>query len=611
MKSSTMFLDKSPEAVPIIPEQSVFDTRVFSEKKRTPMNKPRCPSPPLKTPPVSRLFTTPRYTPANNYTLSVIKSRTKDSHSSSGPIPFALNFASEQPASRHTPNQQLAFGSVGPEPHLSHFERRFRHLGEIGSGGFGHVLKAQSVVDGLIYAIKRSRHQFRGLYDRERSLDEVRYASQLPQHPHIIHYIDAWEEGGFLFIQTELCELGTLKDFLERLSAPVVEDQIWAFLADMVLGITHMHKHNLMHLDIKPANVFLTSEGHLKIGDFGLVQQRGGYDHDVEGDCRYMAPELLLEDKTSVSFPADIFCVGATAFEMAANVEMPSNGESWRALRSGHASSHIPPQRSPELRSLIGQLMEPVPDKRPTADQILSHPRIQHILQQRASIPNTPIYSSNITYTSPHYYHNQTPGMTPTPAKNHLPPSSAPFTGSRSLPPSAFSSSTTSPIPLPALSSPSSPRGVFSSSTSPHSPSKDPSLDISSDLYADEAYDEDLSSFSDDDDLPSNMRPLPSGKNTLLVRDLETKQREVLRRESLESATKYASATNTLPGHLLQTPAVSRSVYEPSLLSTFSVVKGLQFEGDVPSEWREPVPAGVTPKKLIDMFNDMEDGMED
>lgn len=119
-----------------------------------------------------------------------------------------------------------------------------------------------------------------------------------------------------MFIQTELCEVGSLKDLLERRSTPLPEETIWEYLLDMVLGLKHIHMHNLLHLDIKPANLFLTVEGHLKIGDFGLVQHLGDCVYDMEGDSRYMALELLSENAASVAFSADIFCLGATCFEM-------------------------------------------------------------------------------------------------------------------------------------------------------------------------------------------------------------------------------------------------------------------------------------------------------
>lgn len=158
--------------------------------------------------------------------------------------------------------------------------------------------------------------RFHNHVHRQRALNEVWFAAQLPQHPHVLQYSNAWEEHGFLFIQTELCEVGSLKDLLERRSTPLPEETIWEYLLDMVLGLKHIHMHNLLHLDIKPANLFLTVEGHLKIGDFGLVQHLGDCVYDMEGDSRYMALELLSENAASVAFSADIFCLGATCFEM-------------------------------------------------------------------------------------------------------------------------------------------------------------------------------------------------------------------------------------------------------------------------------------------------------
>ncbi len=146
------------------------------------------------------------------------------------------------------------------------------------------------------------------------------FAAQLPAHPHVLKYANAWEENGYLYIQTELCEVGSLKDSIERRASPLSEDTIWQYLLDMVLGVNHIHLHNLLHLDIKPANLFLTEGGNLKIGDFGLVHQLGDISYEAEGDSRYMALELLNEDSRLVSFPADLFCIGATCFEMVCGI---------------------------------------------------------------------------------------------------------------------------------------------------------------------------------------------------------------------------------------------------------------------------------------------------
>lgn len=87
-----------------------------------------------------------------------------------------------------------------------------------------------------------------------------------------------------------------------------------------------------MHLDLKPANVLVTFDGVLRIGDFGLATTWPAPLHtDSEGDRRYIGPEILLGryDK-----PADIFSLGLMLLEMACNVDLPDNGYAWIRLRN-------------------------------------------------------------------------------------------------------------------------------------------------------------------------------------------------------------------------------------------------------------------------------------
>lgn len=91
--------------------------------------------------------------------------------------------------------------------------------------------------------------------------------------PHLISLVDAWEQTGHLFIQTELCEGGNLAVFLEeygRTHETLDEARVWKILTEVALGVQHLHARNVIHLDLKPANVFIAKDGHLKIGDFGL-----------------------------------------------------------------------------------------------------------------------------------------------------------------------------------------------------------------------------------------------------------------------------------------------------------------------------------------------------
>ena len=87
---------------------------------------------------------------------------------------------------------------------------------------------------------------------------------------------------------------------------------------------------------MKPANILITFEGNLKIGDFGLAQSCTSSEGvDVEGDREYMAPEML---KGMAGKPADVFSLGLMTLETAANVVLPDNGPTWIALRSGDLS---------------------------------------------------------------------------------------------------------------------------------------------------------------------------------------------------------------------------------------------------------------------------------
>ncbi|KAJ5590140.1 hypothetical protein N7450_004112 [Penicillium hetheringtonii] len=189
-----------------------------------------------------------------------------------------------------------------------------------------------------VWAVKKSKQPYSGLKDRERRIREVEVLKTLTNSDHIIHFFNSWEDFGHLYIQTEYCEEGSLDVFLAQagLKARLDDFRIWKILLELSLGLKHIHDQGFIHLDLKPANILVTFEGVLKIGDFGMAVHWPAEDGiDGEGDREYIGPEILMGrfDK-----PADIFSLGLIVFEIAGNVELPDNGLSWQKLRNGDMS---------------------------------------------------------------------------------------------------------------------------------------------------------------------------------------------------------------------------------------------------------------------------------
>ena len=274
---------------------------------------------------------------------------------------------------------------VGPAPN---FERDFDNLGEIGQGSFSRVYKVRWRHDGNMYAVKRTLRPYRSKRDREQYLNEMRMVKTIEANPNIIHYKLAWQEQGFLFMQIELCSRGSLQDLLDLLpqGSAVPAEAVYTAIADCASGLVSIHKADMVHLDVKPDNLFIAATGMLKVGDFGTARKLtpGWYstpkdDDGAEGDNRYMALELLSSG--GITPAADIFSLGMTAFQMAWGVALPTEGPDWQNLRKGV----FPPLpayaraagRPVALINLIQAMLHPDPRRRPTAEQIFAIPAVR------------------------------------------------------------------------------------------------------------------------------------------------------------------------------------------------------------------------------------------
>lgn len=251
----------------------------------------------------------------------------------------------------------------------------------LGEGSFGVVYKVQSRDDGRWYAVKEAHRQFSSSYNRQEKLQEVAKHEQLPPHPNCVRFVKAWEEECRLYIQMELCQSNLTAYAEEHHHIP--ERTVWDYLVDLLQGLKHLQDHNLIHLDIKPDNIFISNEGLCKLGDFGLVVRQDMIEkgkEPTEGDARYVAPELMDGNFTKA---ADVFSLGITILELATDLDLPGQGQHWHSLRSGTLPRDISKAMSADLRNIVERMMHPDPRQRITVNQLLAHPRIRKVLWWR------------------------------------------------------------------------------------------------------------------------------------------------------------------------------------------------------------------------------------
>ncbi|XP_060779889.1 wee1-like protein kinase 2 isoform X2 [Neoarius graeffei] len=278
---------------------------------------------------------------------------------------------------------------------LSRYESEFLELGRIGVGEFGAVYCCLKRLDGCMYAIKRLRRPLAGSANEQLALKEVYAHAVLGHHPHVVRYYSAWAEDDHMIIQNEYCDGGSLHDLISEKGEQgefFQEPELRDLLLQVSMGLKYIHASGLVHLDVKPSNIFIsyqpssstsgvgdseeeddgnTSGVVYKIGDLGHVTSIASPQVE-EGDSRFLACEVLQEDYTHLP-KADIFALSLTVLVAAGAPPLPQNGDEWHHLRQGHLPS-LPHELMPAFRSLLQTMLDPDPTMRPSAPALCRHP---------------------------------------------------------------------------------------------------------------------------------------------------------------------------------------------------------------------------------------------
>src|SRR5215831_6327838 len=202
-------------------------------------------------------------------------------------------------------------GLPGPGDQFGHY----RIIRILGQGGMGVVFEAQDLENGRRLALKLLNQELDSVEARKQFLREGQIAASI-NHPNSVYVFGTEEIGGTPIIAMELVAGGTLRDRVAsrgQLPAGEAVDCILQILA----GLEAAELAGILHRDIKPSNCFITADGTVKIGDFGLsigTQVRTTPDVTADqapfGTPAFCAPEQLRGEQLSVR--SDIYAVGAT-----------------------------------------------------------------------------------------------------------------------------------------------------------------------------------------------------------------------------------------------------------------------------------------------------------
>ncbi|WOL03813.1 mitogen-activated protein kinase kinase kinase 1-like [Canna indica] len=249
----------------------------------------------------------------------------------------------------------------------------------LGSGSYGMVYEAISD-DGIFFAVKEVSLLDQGSNAQQciQQLEqEIALLSQF-EHENIVQYYGTDKEDSKLYIFLQLVTQGSLASLYQKYR--LQDSQVSSYTRQILNGLKYLHDRNIVHRDIKCANILVHANGSVKLADFGLAKEMTKFNmlKSCKGSVYWMAPEVV-NPRRSYGTAADIWSLGCTVLELLTRQIPYPNLEWTQALfRIGRGEQPpIPTSLSKDACDFISQCVKVNPDDRPTASQLLEHPFVK------------------------------------------------------------------------------------------------------------------------------------------------------------------------------------------------------------------------------------------
>ena len=246
----------------------------------------------------------------------------------------------------------------------------------LGRGGFASVFKARCISSELDVAIKmvdKKQMKMKGMHDRVRQ--EVAIHHRL-KHPSILELITFFEDENYVYLVLELCHNGELAKFQKQNNMVFTEPEARSVFDQVVSGLRYLHSHGIMHRDLTLANLMLTSDMKVKIGDFGLATKLATpAERHVTmcGTPNFMAPEVAT--RSSHGLETDVWGLGVILYTLLVGrppFDTPGVKSTLTKVVMGDYT--LPDHLTPEAKDLISNLLKKNKTDRMLLSDIPAHP---------------------------------------------------------------------------------------------------------------------------------------------------------------------------------------------------------------------------------------------